>query len=539
VRLISEKLRFDVYARVTRKLDFCRNRPWLIPTLMTAGAALVAFVLAEIWQVRGAEGSPLPWGYRGNGNGAHQVLSTIASATATIAVTIYTITIVALALASTQFAPRLLRRYMGDLGGQFVQGYFIGLFTYCLYLVYWLNRRGGNVVPPIAAEFGAILGFLSPFMLIVFIDRICHSIIASQIIHDIAQETKHEIRYLYREWRAPTTREVSRALPAGRDGLEYARLYHEEFGYLQYINYQNLALLAKKYEIIFNIDNVVGEFIPTAHPIVLYRRAERAREEVAPGTLERKIRGAFTVGMYRTIRQDVPFGVRQIVDIALKAISPAVNDPTTALNCIDHLGEILATLAVCDFPEYVDMDQHTNLRVLARAVDFRGVCNLIFEQLLHFGADDPTIVLGLLRIIEVTLHRTENPAYLVVLYHQVLKIEIASGKIHDYYERRQVENRVDAASRLAVDKINSAKVAQSDYLIKLLNIIIECSNITNNTYYIAGFNRQVERIDSAAHKLPDPEMADEVRSLAAIARGALDQRVKSLHAQAQSKPPAA
>jgi uncharacterized membrane protein len=248
VRLISEKLRFDVYARVTRKLDFCRNRPWLIPTLMTAGAALVAFVLAEIWQVRGAEGSPLPWGYRGNGNGAHQVLSTIASATATIAVTIYTITIVALALASTQFAPRLLRRYMGDLGGQFVQGYFIGLFTYCLYLVYWLNRRGGNVVPLIAAEFAAILGFLSPFMLIVFIDRICHSIIASQIIHDIAQETKHEIRYLYREWRAPTTREVSRALPAGRDGLEYARLYHEEFGYLQYINYHKLALLARKVE---------------------------------------------------------------------------------------------------------------------------------------------------------------------------------------------------------------------------------------------------------------------------------------------------
>ena len=223
MRLISERFKFAVYSRVTRKLDFCRNRPWLIPTLMTAGAALVAFVLAELRQVRGAEGSPLPWGYRGNGNGAHQVLSTIASATATIAVTIYTITIVALALASTQFAPRILRRYMGDLGGQFVQGYFIGLFTYCLYLVYWLNRRGGNVVPLIAAEFGAILGFLSPLMLIVFIDRICHSIIASQIIHDIAQETKHEIRYLYREWRAPTTREVSRALPAGRNGLEYAQ----------------------------------------------------------------------------------------------------------------------------------------------------------------------------------------------------------------------------------------------------------------------------------------------------------------------------
>ena len=150
------------------------------------------------------------------------------------------------------------------------------------------------------------------------------------------------------------------------------------------------------------------------------------------------------------------------------------------------------------------MDQHTNLRVLARAVDFRGVCDLIFGQLLHFGANDPTIVLGLLRIIEVTLHRTENPAYLVVLYHQVLKIEIASGKIHDYYERRQVEGRVDATSRLAVDKINSAKVAQSDYFIKLLNIIIECSDITNNTYYIAGFNRQVERIDSAAHRASRP-----------------------------------
>ena len=137
------------------------------------------------------------------------------------------------------------------------------------------------------------------------------------------------------------------------------------------------------------------------------------------------------------------------------------------------------------------------------------------------------------------MHRTENPAYLVVLYHQVLKIEVASGKIRDYYERRQVESRVDAASRLAVDRINSAKVAQSDYLIKLLNLLIECSNITNNTYYIAGFNRQVERIDSAAHRLPDPEMADEVRSLAAIARGALDQRVKSLHAQDQPRPPAA
>ena len=428
---------------------------------------------------------------------------------------------------------------MGDLGGQFVQGYFIGLFTYCLYLIYWLNRQGGDVVPPVAAEVGALLGLLSPFMLILFIDRICHSIIASQIIHGIARETKHEIRYLYREWRAPATREVSRALPAGRDSSECAPLYHENFGYLQYIDYRKLASIAMKYGITFNVENVVGEFIPTVHPIVLYRRAEHPREEITPGALEKKIRGAFTVGTHRTIRQDVPFGVRQIVDIALKAISPAVNDPTTALNCIDHLGEILATLALCNFPEYVDMDRDTNLRVLARAVDFRGVCDLIFGQLLHFGADDPTIVLGLLQIIEVSLHRTENPAYLVVLYNQVLKIEVASGKIHDYYERRAVECRVDEASKLAVDKINSAKVAQSDYLIKLINIIIECSNITNSTYYLSSFNRQVERVDSATGKLPDPEMADEVRSLAAIARGVLDQRIASLRPQAQPRPPTA
>ena len=105
-----------------------------------------------------------------------------------------------------------------------------------------------------------------------------------------------------------------------------------------------LAALARRYELTFKVENVVGEFIPTAHPIILYRRAEQPREAIEPRALERKIRRAFTIGMHRTIRQDVPFGVRQIVDIALKAISPAVNDPTTALNCIDHLGEILATL---------------------------------------------------------------------------------------------------------------------------------------------------------------------------------------------------
>lgn len=411
----------------------------MIPAVCTLASVILAFALVELDRNLGKDGTRLIWIFRGGADSARAVLSTIAGSMITVAGTVYSITIVALTLASMQFAPRVLGRFMRDRSNQIVLGFFVATFTYCLLVLRTVEGVGDReFVPGTAVAGGLILALISLGMLIYFIDHIFHGIQVSNIIEAVSNNTLDQINTLYPDpWNEEPHTPIVPEVPAAG----WSPVAAMQSGYLQYIDYDALLDLAVQADLVIREDRLVGSFIIERTPLALIHPAERLTTSI-----QEQINELFVLGSQPTMQQDIAFGIRQIVDISIKAISPAVNDPTTAINCIDHLGVILATLVTRKTPDLDRVDASGKLRIIVHERSFHDYARLAFDQLRHYGAGDPVIVIRLLDTIKQVAAITSNPAYREVLQRQVENIAAASEHdLVDKYEIDVVQARIRGA----------------------------------------------------------------------------------------------
>lgn len=413
---------------VARLVEQSRSSLWVVPAVMTLSAALLAVLLVELDRQVGSSGNVfnlLPWVFEGGAESARAVLTTIAGSMITLAGTVYSITIVALTLASMQFAPRVLRGFMRDRSNQLVLGFFVATFTYCLLVLRTVRSEEGiEFVPGRAVAGGVALALISLGMLIYFIDHIFHGIQVSSIIASVTKETIEQIDHLYpNTWEEddthtdPLTAAPSDTMAAPDD---WTPVPAGRSGYLQYIDYQALLSLASQADSIIKLERPNGSFVLADGPLVYISPSFRLTT-----TLEGQLNQAFVLGNHPTMQQDVAYGIRRLVDIALKAISPAVNDPTTALNCIDYLGSILSTLGNRKLPQLDRVDSSGHVRLIVYERTFHDLVRLAFDQIRHYGAADPVISIRLLDTIGHIAQIIRNPAHREVLCEHIEKI--ASG----------------------------------------------------------------------------------------------------------------
>jgi uncharacterized membrane protein len=389
-------------AYATQVAERLRTSLWIVPSICTLVAAVLAFLLIEIDRWTGSRALALPWTFAGGAESARAVLSTIAGSMITVAGTVYSLTIVVLTLASSQFAPRILGTFMRDRTNQVVLGFFVATFTYCLLVLRAV--RGGpqdEFVPGVAVTGGLVLTLLSLGMLIYFIDHIFHSIQVSSILAQVAAATEAQIRHLYpTAWQPRVPPPPSPPLPQTAVPVLAPRS-----GYLQFVDYAALLDLAVRADLVLYQEHSTGAFVAAGTPLLFVSPPEGATP-----FLQTAVYRAFAVGTRPTMQQDVAFGLRQIVDIALKAISPAVNDPTTALNCLDHLGAILVCLADRQLPAGVGRDAQDHVRLVVHERDFADYVRLAFDQIRHYGASDHVIMVHMLDVIAQVAPVTQNPA---------------------------------------------------------------------------------------------------------------------------------
>ena len=434
---------------VAKVIEQARSSLWVLPLAITLAAALLAFALVELdRQERPADEllRLLPWVFEGGAESARAVLTTIAGSMITLAGTVYSITIVALTLASMQFAPRVLRGFMRDRGNQVVLGFFVATFTYCLLVLRTVrSEEGVEFVPGRAVAGGLVLALVSLGMLIYFIDHIFHGIQASSIINNVTNETIAQINHLYPDtW----TEDIPQAGPLpgqpaqrGETPDSWTPVPAGRSGYLQYIDYEALFSLAVQADAVIKQEHPNGSFVIEGGPLVYISPASR----LTP-TLGKQINGAFALGDHPTMQQDVAYGIRRLVDIALKAISPAVNDPTTALNCIDYLGSVLATLGNRKLPELDRADSTGQVRLIVSERTFHDYVRLALDQIRHYGAADPLIGIRLLDTIGNTAQVIRNPANREVLCEHIQKIVSGAERtIADPNEREVVKRHAAAA----------------------------------------------------------------------------------------------
>ena len=427
---------------------------WFVPALMLAAAATLAYLTLYIDSRALLTPKGFGWLYGGGVEGARTLLGTVASSVITVAGVVFSITIATLTQASTQFGPRLLRNFMGDTGNQVVLGTFVSTFAYCLLVLRTIygGEDGEGNVPHLSVTTAMALAGASIGVLIFFIHHVARSIQAPYLVAAVGAELDRAVTQLFpEELGEPARREPGDSdadVPPPETFAENARRINApRSGYVQAIDDDGLMTTAREADVIVRLEVRPGDFIIRDLPLMHVYPPERVSDEIC-----RRLEQSFIIGRSRTPEQDVEYAINQLVEIAVRALSPGINDPFTACTCVDWLGAALCRLAGRKFPSPLRCDeeegdpQRRRLRVIARASDFGGLCDAAFNQIRQYGAGSVAVTLRLLETIEriATCCRTEEQRA-VLLRHARMIEEPGRQPFDEGEDRLDLRHRVAAA----------------------------------------------------------------------------------------------
>jgi uncharacterized membrane protein len=412
-----------------------RSSLWFLPSLFVLGAVVLALSLieAESWFDGNGFEDNWPRLLGAGADGARGMLSAIAGSIITVAGVSFSIIIVALTLASSQYTPRILRNFMRDKGNQSVLGVFLGVFAYCLVVLRTI--RGGDegaFVPSFAVLVAVVLAFVALGFFIFFIHHISSALQASTIIEAAAQETIETVDRLFptKLGEAADSYLSSRVLPADE---QWRSISARRTGYIQSVDGDALLGLAREWNGVIRMEAGIGEFVVEGAPLVSI-----VGEIISACDMELKLNAAYSINRHRTTFQDAGFGVRQIVDIALKGLSPGINDTTTAVICVDYLTAILARLAArqVETPFRTDGGQ---LRVVARGATFRGLLGEAFDQIRQNSQGNVAVLARLIHGLNVIAGFTQDEERGRALrLHADLVLDTAERSVFSAYDRAAI-----------------------------------------------------------------------------------------------------
>lgn len=434
---------FKLWARVHSSF-------WFLPTVMAGGAMVLAFATVALDKtVTDWLTLQWDWTFTGGAEGASSLLGAIAGSMITIAGVVFSMTLVALSLASSQLGPRLLRNFMRDTTTQMVLGMFVATFLYCL-LVLRTIRRPEEItfVPHLSVNLGMLLAVVSVGVLIYFIHHVSVSIQANEIVARVGTELIKEIERLFPEsigGEAPQTpTEPPDTTFLDTFGRESRPIGSAGDGYLQFIDGDALMALAMQDDFVIRLERRPGHYIVATRPLARVWPGDRVTDQ-----LMERVNSAFVLGNQRTSGQDIEFAVNQLVEIAIRALSPGVNDPFTAMTCVDHLGSALCRLAQRDMPSPYQYDSQNQLRIISLVFTFPEVTDAAFNQIRQYGRSSVAVTIRLLETIaEVAkfIHQPEDRAAL--LRHAMLIARGAHGGLPEKEDRQGVEERFQSANQL-------------------------------------------------------------------------------------------
>ena len=340
---------------------------WVVPALMTAGAVVLALLtltldhaVGDRWL--GAFGGILPIGPEG----ARAVLSTVAGSMVTVASLVFSMNLVTLQLASSQLGPRLITRFMRDHVNQVVLGTFIATFIYALLVLQTVNEGEREFVPYVSVTAALFLTLASLGWLVYFIHHVADSIQADTVIAEVAEDLSDALEHMYPRLAAhePATW-ATRPVPADLLAAPPALVPAPMGGYVQAIGTHALLDLAREHDLVIEIDRRPGHFVIAGRPLMRAWPSARVGDEVVEAAAREVV-----LGPKRTPTQDVGFSIHALVEIAVRALSPGINDPRTAMTGIDHLASALAHLMRCGERSPLLHDQDGALRLITNPTTF-------------------------------------------------------------------------------------------------------------------------------------------------------------------------
>lgn len=377
--------RRSTMAKLIKFWNDLRSSYWFIPTLMSLIAAAMAFAMSSLDGYIGNQWiQNVPWVYRVQAEGARGLLTTVAGSMIGVAGVTFSITIAALSYTTSTLGPRLLTKFMNDTGNQITLGTFVSTFVYCLLLLRTIrasNETGGDFVPHLSMLVAVLFAVASLAVLIYFIHHITESLHVSNVVGDVARDLDSAIERYDQRAREAEDHDAA-SLPATFTETAVA-IRADGDGYIQNLVYTRLMQQAVKHDLVLRLERVPGDFVDHSQVLLHAWPSGHVTDEIA-----QTLRHTYAWGRQRTQSQDVMFLVNELVEIAARALSPGVNDPYTAMGCLDWLSASLNRLARCNVLAMNRFDDEGTLRLWAPRFDFQTLANAIYDQLRAYFATD-------------------------------------------------------------------------------------------------------------------------------------------------------
>ena len=366
---------------------------------------------------------------------AQIILGGIAASIMTVVSIVFAILLMTLTLASMQFSPRIIVSFVQDRVTQWTLGIFLGTFLYCMAALPAARTLPHPFAPVFTVMGAMLLAVACVGWLLFFIHHISRAISVNHIVARIAADTIAMTDDLM-PW--PRRRDRLEGAPAASINWE-STIAGDTSGYIRFVDGPRLAALARAHRVKIKVLRRVGHFVPAGVPLLAVSKDGRLTPE---GIAD--LRGAFDLGPTRTLQQDVEFGVLQLVDIALKAISPAVNDPSTAINCVDQLSSIMIQFASREPPDGVLYDPPGTVRVVIPWIGFDRLLEAAFEQIRMYSKSDVAVSLRLLRALGDIAATTPDPEYRRALAERARRVCAGCAEKLGEEELQVLRARLDA-----------------------------------------------------------------------------------------------
>lgn len=368
---------------------------WFVPTMMCAVAVGLSFLLIEV-DTRIGVGTVSDFGllYTFGPEGARAILSVIASSMITVASLIFSITMLSLQLASSQFGPRVLENFMRDRSNQIVLGTFVSTFLYCLVVLRAVRGTEDSIfVPHLTVAFAVVLAAVGVAVLIYFIRHIATSIRIETLLAQLVADRCTSVDRLFPGRLDPDLdpldckdKPAAHWLPKDFDAGS-KRVSADASGYVQTVGIEALMRIAKRHDLVLRIETPPGRFVTAGECVITAYPRDRVSDEIADS-----LRGALVIGRDRSVNQDLEFAIRRIVELAQRSLSPGLNDPTTALYCIDRLGEVFGRLSGRELPSPIRYDEKGQLRILTEVLVIEELALSAFSSIARYGTSDVDVV---------------------------------------------------------------------------------------------------------------------------------------------------
>lgn len=441
---------------------------WFIPaSCILAGILLAPLLISIDMRFDRETVRSISFAFTGDDEAARAIMTAIAGAVLGVAGTTFSITIAVLSMASSQFGPRLLRNFLTDTSNQFVLGIFLGTFSYSLLILKSIHKFDVDFgVPQLAVTFAIILAIICALLLVYFVQHMVHAIQASHVIQDASKEAIKNIHYWYDDHcDIQHQRDVTRENLEQHCNWPAISIYAPTSGYLQQVYIKSLVALANDYGGIIQLYTNLGQFVtdrnimghfyqrPMGHADNM-QRTKTSKLAIIPrapdGLFWQRFKASIELGARPSHSDDIAYSLGQMTEIAVRALSPGINDPKTAVNCVQSLTTCLSIMMRrqppspyhfytpphdSDTPNITVNEPHkTILAVITKMPKISDFIDASLGEIRRYASADLMVLKALCQAVTDLNYSQVNNAQRQTLMHELTLIEHAGQENLNYNE---------------------------------------------------------------------------------------------------------